>query len=130
MLRLFAELVQGVAATLGMRNRRQARDWHTNPAPEALPHAKPDTQLKETHSTHGVIPGLAPGISVGPTRGLAVDPHEALNRNARHKAEHDSVVVALPKVPTAFQVVIPETRFQRAGNDTALSGLLSTSAPA
>jgi len=77
LLRLFVELVLGIAATLGMRLCRLARDWHTNQIPEALPQATHDTSHKEPTTPTGFILGLEPRISVGPTRGLAEPPREA-----------------------------------------------------
>jgi len=46
-LMLFASLVQGVAATFGMRFNCRDRDWHTGSVREALPQTKPDIHLKE-----------------------------------------------------------------------------------
>jgi hypothetical protein len=46
-LMLFAELVQGVATTLGMIFNRTRRDWHTADAREDLPQAKSDIQLRD-----------------------------------------------------------------------------------
>jgi hypothetical protein len=46
-LMLFVELVQGVAATLGMIFNRNHRDWHTADACEDLPQAKDDIQLRD-----------------------------------------------------------------------------------
>ena len=94
---VLAELVHSVAAMLGMRNRRQARECDTIQMPEALPQATHDTQLQEANSTHGVILGPVPRISVGPTRGLAIIPREAINQDARHKSGHDTVDVVSTK---------------------------------
>ena len=93
LLCVIAELVRSVAVMLGMRNRRQVRVCDTIQMPEALPQATHDTH-QEANSTHGVILGLVPRISVGPTQGLANTPREAINQDARHKAEHDTVDVA------------------------------------
>jgi hypothetical protein len=93
-LMLFAELVQGVATTLGMGFNRTRRDWHTADAREDLPQAKSDIHLKkETNTTHGVILGLVPRISVGSSRGLTAIPLETQNRDSRDKPENDSGVV-------------------------------------
>ena len=48
LLCVIAELVHSVAAMLGMRRRGETRDWHTSPAPQALPQATPDTPQQET----------------------------------------------------------------------------------
>lgn len=82
-LLLCVSLVQSVRATFGMWRRNRQGDWHTAPEPHALPQMKPDTHIKESSSTHGVIPGLVPGISVRPSRGLANAPLENRNRDSR-----------------------------------------------
>ena len=75
--------------------KRTHRDWHTGHAHEDLPQAKSGIHLqKEPNPTHGVILGLVPRISVGTPRGLSIDPLEAINQDARHKAERDSVDAA------------------------------------
>jgi hypothetical protein len=101
-LMLFVELVHGVATTLGMIFKRTRRDWHTADAREDLPQAKSDIHIKESNSTHGVILGLVPGISVGTPRGLSVAPLEIRNKDSRHKAENDTVVVARPAQRASF----------------------------
>jgi hypothetical protein len=74
-LMLCVSLVQGVATTLGMGRIHRTRECHTTPMPASLPQAKPDTQSdKETNSTHGVIVGPVPIISVGAATGLSIDP--------------------------------------------------------
>jgi hypothetical protein len=73
-LMLFVELVQGVATTLGMIFNRTRRDWHTADAREDLPQAKSDIHLKEANTTHGVILGLVPRISVRSAGGIAEVP--------------------------------------------------------
>ena len=45
--RAFVCLVQGVAATFGMRLKHRARDWHAGSVREALPQTKPDIHQKE-----------------------------------------------------------------------------------
>jgi len=93
----FVSLVQGVATTLGMIFKRNHRDWHMEDAHEDLPQATSGIQRQDTTHTHGVILGLVPRISVGPSRGLSIDPLETENRDSRHKAENDSVVSQHPK---------------------------------
>jgi hypothetical protein len=93
-LMLFIELVHGVATTLGMWRRVGTRDWHTQSDASALPQAKSDIHLTKDNSTHGVILGLVPRISVGPSRGLSIDPLETTNRDSRHRAENDTALVA------------------------------------
>ncbi len=90
----FVSLVQGAATTLRMIFNRNHRDWHTETADEALPQATSGIQIQESKTTHGVILGLVPRIPVGPTRGLSIDPREAINQDARHKTERDSVDAA------------------------------------
>jgi hypothetical protein len=69
-LMLFVELVHGVATTLGMWRRIGRRDWHTQSGVSALPQAKSDIHLKkEANTTHGVILGPVPRISVARFRG-------------------------------------------------------------
>jgi hypothetical protein len=90
-LLLCVRLVQGVATTLGMIFNRNHRDWHTADACEDLPQAKSDIHFKkESNTTHGVILGLVPRISVGSSPGLSVAPDETNNRDSRHKAENDA----------------------------------------
>jgi hypothetical protein len=97
-LLLCVSLVHGIATTLGMWWKIEQRDWHTPSDVSALPQAKDDIQLQKDTSTHGVILGLVPRISVGAPKGLAADPLEKENRDSRHKAENDSVAVALFRV--------------------------------
>ena len=89
-LMLCVSLVQGAATTLQMWRRARQRDWHTQSGASALPQAKSGISSQGTNPTHGVILGLVPRISVGTPRGLSIDPHEAINQDARHKAERDS----------------------------------------
>jgi hypothetical protein len=93
-LLLCVRLVQGVATTLGMIFKPTRRDWHTADACEDLPQAKSDIQLRKDHTTHGVILGLVPRISVGSARGLATNLLETHNRDSRVKPENDSCDVA------------------------------------
>jgi hypothetical protein len=99
-LLLCVRLVHGVATTLGMWRKAGARDWHTRSRCTALPQAKSDIHLKEANTTHGVILGLVPRISVGTSRGLSTIPLETKNRDSRHKAENDTVVVAATRTRT------------------------------
>jgi len=94
LLCVIAELVLGVAAMLGMRRRSETRDWHTSPAPQALPQAKPDTQKQEADSSSESFSGLSRESLLEHPRGLANEPREATHQDARHKAEHDTVDVA------------------------------------
>ncbi|OYX48363.1 MAG: hypothetical protein B7Y90_10540 [Alphaproteobacteria bacterium 32-64-14] len=96
---MIAELVLGVAAMLGMRNRRQARACDTNPMPEALPQATRDTQNQEADSSNESFSGLSRESLLEHPQGLADIPRAAINRDARHKAEHDTVGVAYTLVP-------------------------------
>ena len=57
-LMLFAILVQGVAATFGMRFNHRARDWHTGSVREALPQTKPDIHIKDPSGPPGSRPAV------------------------------------------------------------------------
>ena len=104
---LCVSLVHHAATTLGMILNRRLRDWHTADAHEDLPQATSGNHLPETTQTHGVMLGLVPSISVGPTRGLANDPREAINRDARHKGEHDTVDVAPFRLEACLLARVP-----------------------
>ena len=106
-LMLCVSLVQGAATTLSMIFKRNRRDWHTIIAREALPQAKSGISSQGTKLTHGVILGLVPRIPVGSSRGLANDPHEAINQGARHKAERDSVDAAPSRMEADPLVRVP-----------------------
>jgi hypothetical protein len=93
-LMLCVSLVHRAATTLGMIFNRTRRDGHTETAQEDLPQAKHGTLSQVPNTPHRVMLGLVPSISVEPTRGLAIDPREAINQDARHKGEHDTVDVA------------------------------------
>ena len=71
---LFAILVQGVAATFGMRRCDRERDWHTHSAPSALPQTKPDIHFKEQDTSLEACPlARVPGAGRDP-----VSAHSAL----------------------------------------------------
>jgi len=106
-LMLCVSLVQGAATTLRMIFKRNRRDWHTIIAREALPQATSGISSQGTKLTHGVILGLVPRIPVGSSRGLANDPHEAINQGARHKADRDSVDVAPSRMEADPLVRVP-----------------------
>ena len=101
MLCVLAELVQSVAARLGMRRRRETRDWHMSPAPQALPQATRDIQNQEANSSSESFSGLSRESLLEHPQGLTNDPREATHQDARHKAEHDTVVVAHASHPRA-----------------------------
>ena len=88
-LMLLVSLVQGVRTTLGMWLKIRPRDWHAQSGPSALPQAKSGIHLQESHHPHGVILALVPRISVGPSRGLSIDPLET----APSRMEADKVRV-------------------------------------
>jgi hypothetical protein len=127
-LLLWMSLVQGVATTLGMWLRVGTRDWHTQSDVSALPQAKSDIHIKKDDTTHGVILGPVPRISVGPSKGLAADPLETHNQDSRHKAEKDSAGVApmranpIPVIPDARAACEPEPRGDKHIRDTQLLG--------
>jgi hypothetical protein len=76
-LMLFASLVQGVAATFGMRRCNGPRDWHTSSEASALPRTKPDIQQQEPISGRGRQVRI-PGASQDPASA-----HRALFTGAR-----------------------------------------------
>ena len=51
----FVCLVQGVAATFGMRSWIGKRDWHTHSGTSALPQTKPDIQFKEQSTPEAAL---------------------------------------------------------------------------
>ena len=117
-LMLCVSLVQGVGATLGMWRRAAQRDWHTQSGISALPQATSGIQLQDNNHTHGVILWLGPRIPAGSSRGLSIDPHETINRDAPAKPEHDSVVAAATRASTP-----PPNGGGAACTDLATSGL-------
>ena len=150
MLRLFAELVSNVAAMLGIRNRRQARECDTNQMPEALPQAKPDTQLQETItpptglmlslSKHEAVlttsrPAPASFDKLRMRRSLTVLATPTIvipdtRRSRRANARKEWAREPEPRGRTHSQAIQPlasRSRVPRAGNDTAVAG---QSAPA
>ena len=150
MLRLFAELVSSVAAMLGIRNRRQARECDTNQMPEALPQAKPDTQLQETISPPtGLMLSLSKHEAVLTTSRPAPASFDKLRmrrsltvlatptivipdtpRSRRANARKEWAREPEPRGRTHSQAIQPlasRSRVPRAGNDTAVAG---QSAPA
>jgi len=105
-LMLCANLVHNVRTTLGMICKRSLRDWHTETAREVLPQATIGISSQVTIATHGVILGLVPRISAGPTRVLAIIPLETNNWVSRHKAENDFAGVASSRMK-ADKVRVP-----------------------
>ena len=99
-LMLCVSLVHRAATTLGMIFKCNHRDWHTADADEALPQETSGNSTQGTNPTHGVILGLVPRIPVGSSRGLANDPLDTRNQDARVKPEHDSVDVAATRSST------------------------------
>ncbi len=97
-LLLCVSLVQGLASTLQMIHACIHRDWHTTDASKALPRDTSDNCDESTPpsqpSFSGKAEGRIPGIPVVSSRGTTTYSPEAVNRDARHKAEHDSMVVA------------------------------------
>lgn len=84
---------------LGMIFKRTHRDWHTESAHEDLPQATSGISSQGTTHTQGVILGQAkrdPKISVGTPEGLAIDPLATNDRDSRHEAGNDPVVLASP----------------------------------
>ena len=91
-LRVLVRLVLGLVSTLPMIFNRRARDWHTDAQQEALP--RETSEISQTGTTLStVILGLVPRIPAASPRGTTTHSLCALNRDARHKAEHDAVGV-------------------------------------
>jgi len=105
-LMLCVSLVQGVATTLGMVFNRRSRDWHTEDARQDLPQATSGISRQESNTTHGVILGLVPRISVGAPKVLTTIPLETINQDSRHKAENDSVDIGASRME-ADKVRVP-----------------------
>jgi len=89
----FVCLVQGVAATFGMRFKHRARDWHTGSVREALPQTKPDIHVKDPATLTESLSALCRESLLANPRGLASDPLETLNRDSRAKPENDTCEV-------------------------------------
>jgi hypothetical protein len=86
-LMLFVSLVQGVAATFGMRRCSGQRDWHTPSEASALPQTKPGIHLKEQ------LPQLEAGLSAR-VPGAGRDPVSA------HRALLTHTVLSIAPAPT------------------------------
>jgi hypothetical protein len=74
--------------------------------------------------------GLVPSISVGPMRGLANDPHDTINQDARHKGEHDNVDVASSRIEACLLARVPAEGRGRVRESSANNGLTSAHDPA
>jgi len=98
----FVSLVQGVAATFGMRFKHRARDWHTGSMREALPQTKPDIHIKDPTTLTESLSALCRESLLANPKGLATSPLETLNRESRDKPENDTVdVETLEACPSA-----------------------------
>ena len=98
-LMLFASLVQGVAATFGMRRWIGQRDWHAHCDAPALPQTKPDIHIKEATPPTESLSALCRESLLEHPKGLANDPLETLNRDspdALRLPENDPVDVEAP----------------------------------
>ncbi len=130
-LLLCVSLVQGAVSTLKMIFNRKTRDWHADHAREALPQATSSNQFQDHLSQPSFSDkrnARIPRIPVASSRGTTMYSPAAYNRNARHKAAHDSVSVAQC---TPLSPVIPAEARQREEleprSDTlALSPLMPT----
>ena len=89
----FVSLVQGVAATFGMRFKHRARDWHTGSMREALPQTKPDIHIKDPTTLTESLSALCRESLLANPKGLALSPLETLNRDSRDRPENDTVDV-------------------------------------
>ena len=150
LLCVIAELVIGVAAMFGMRNRRQARVCDTIPMPEALPQATRDTYQKETTTPPtGLMLSLSKHEAVLTTSRPAPASFDKLRmrrsltvlatptivipdtpRSRRANARKEWAREPEPRGRTHSQAIQPlasRSRVPRAGNDTAVAG---QSAPA
>lgn len=104
----FVCLVQGVAATFGMRFNHRARDWHTVSVREALPQTKPDIHQKASPHQHGSFSGKRSASResrLENPKGQADTPLETINRDSRHKAENDPVDV--DRLATSLSIRVP-----------------------
>jgi hypothetical protein len=123
LLCVIAELVHRVAAMLGMRNRRQVRECDTIQMPEALPQAKRDIQEQEADSSSESFSGLSRESLLENAKGLAADPRESANRDARpilnkNGAEHGTLdaahtLAASPHAPQARASSFDRLRMRR-----------------
>ena len=99
--RAFVCLVQGVAATFGMRFKLQPRDWHTGEMQEALPQTKPDIHQKDFNGP----PGACPSVDTQHrTHRMLRDPlRQAREERARHlpryAVEAKGAASCLPQSP-------------------------------
>ena len=109
MLRAFAWLVSNVGSTLRTIFNRNTRDWHTDRAEEVQLQPSTDITEKEPQPPQPSFSGKRdlsaearraqaeariPGIPVAAPQGTTPYSLTAHNQDARHKAEHDTVVVA------------------------------------
>ena len=98
MLCVFACLLSNVGSMLATIFNRHTRDWHTDAASEDQLQTSNDIAQKEPQlsqpSFSGKAEGRIPGIPVASSRGTTTYSPEAHNQDARHRAEHDTVVVA------------------------------------
>jgi len=76
-------LVQGVAATFGMRRWIGQRDWHAQSGTQALPQTKPDIQSQDPTTPTESRSALCRESLLEHPKGLASDPLETLNRDSR-----------------------------------------------
>ena len=89
-------LVQGVAATFGMRRWIGQRDWHAQSGTQALPQTKPDIQSQDPTTPTESLSALCRESLLANPRGLANDPLETLNRDSRDRPENDTGEVEAP----------------------------------
>jgi len=89
-------LVQGVAATFGMRLSRRTHDWHMATGEQVLPQTKPDIHIKDSTTPTESLSALCRESLLANPRGLASDPLETLNRDSRDKPENDTVDLEAP----------------------------------
>jgi len=95
-LMLVVCLVQGVAATFGMRRWIGQRDWHTQSETTVLPQTKPDIQNQDPATPTESLSALCRESLLETPKGLASDPLETLNRDSRDKPENDTGDVEAP----------------------------------
>ena len=86
-------LVQGVAATFGMRRWIGQRYWHAQSGTSALPQTKPDIQSQDPTIPTESLSALCRESLLEHPKGLANDPLETLNRDSRAKPENDTCEV-------------------------------------
>jgi len=110
MLRAFVWLVSNLALACRAILNRPTRDWHTDePEEDQLPTPNDITQEPRHPQPpfSGKRKARIPGILVASTQGTTPHSRATKNRDARHKAEHDTVDFAITVLETDLLVRVP-----------------------